>query len=89
MLNLVVMFSTFILNISVCIIEPLENQGQDNSSLPKAIICISIVQALLLLLIMVNSMYYWNRGGFSLSICAMNISLISRVRCCPSEGNFA
>ena len=68
MLNPMVMFSTFILNISVCIIEPLENQGRDQSSLPKTIIGSSIVQALLLLLIMVNSIYYWTRGGSSLSL---------------------
>ena len=71
MLNLMVMLSTFILNISLCIIEPWENQGRDQSSLPKAIIGSSIAQALLLLLIMVNSIYYWTRGGSSLSLFTM------------------
>ena len=89
MLNLVVMFSTFILNISVCIIQSLENQGRDQSSLPNAIIGSSIAQALVLLLIMVNSIYYWTRGGLLLSLYAMYITLNSRLRCCPSEGGFA
>ena len=61
--NLVVMFATFILNISLCFTEPWENQDRDRSKLPAAIFGISIGQALVLLLIMLNSIYYWTRGG--------------------------
>ena len=62
MLNLVVMFTTIILNISLCFTEPWENDDRDQSGLPAAIICISIGQALVLLIILANSIYYWTRG---------------------------
>ena len=62
MLNLVVMFTTIILNISLCFTEPWENDDRDQSGLPAAIISINIGQALVLLIILANSIYYWTRG---------------------------
>ena len=65
MLNLVVMFATIILNISLCFMLPWENEDQDQSGLPTAIVCISISQAIVLLIILANSIYFWTRGGLS------------------------
>ena len=84
MVNLVVMFVTFILNISLCFTVPWENQNslecgleprnggcewevvdREQSNLPAAIGGSSIGQALVLALIMVNSIHYWTRGGYT------------------------
>ena len=65
MLNLAVMFATIILNISLCFTLPWENNDRDRSGLPTAIGCISIGQAMVLLIILANSIYYWTRGGLS------------------------
>ena len=75
MVNLVAMCVTFILNISLCFTEHWENQeckfvhcafeqwARDQSKLPGAILAISIGQALVLIVIMLNSIYYWTKGG--------------------------
>ena len=62
MLNLVVMFATIILNVSLCFTLPWGNEERDQSGLPTAIGCISIGQAMVLLIILANSIYYWTRG---------------------------
>merc|ERR1711963_1194224 len=65
MLNLVVMFATFVLNISISIITPMEQAVlseywlQDNSDIPGAILGINIAQALVLVLIILNSIFHW------------------------------
>ena len=68
MLNLVVMLATFVLNISVCVITPMEqaipseNWLQDNSGIPVAILGINIAQALVLIPIIANSIFHWTKG---------------------------
>ena len=84
MLNLVVMFATFVLNIVLCIIErpPFE------TSLPVTIFGINLFQALVLLIIMTMATYHWTKGGFPFLLYAMNNFkhiLIHRVWCCPAE----
>jgi len=69
MLNLVVMFATFVLNISMCIITPMEQAIpseywlQDNSGIPGAILGINIAQAVMLVLIILNSIFHWTKGA--------------------------
>ena len=68
MVNLVVMLATFVLNISMCIIIPMEQDSSSesrsrvNSGIPGAILGINIAQALVLILIIVNSIFHWTKG---------------------------
>ena len=71
MVNLVVMLATFVLNISMCIVAPKEQNSssgygmqrvQDNSGIPGAILGINIAQALVLVLIILNSIFHWTKG---------------------------
>ena len=68
MVNLVVMLATFVLNISMCIITPMEqdssseSRSRENSGIPGAILGINIAQALVLILIIVNSIFHWTKG---------------------------
>ena len=68
MLNLVLILATFVLNISMCVITPMEqaipseNWLQDNSGIPVAILGINIAQALVFVLIILNSILDWTKG---------------------------
>ena len=72
MLNLVVMFATFVLNISICITEQRQWEFQE---LHDVIFGIYIAQALVLLLIMTMAINYWTRGGLSYLLYAMHLSI--------------
>ena len=63
MVNLVVMFATFFLNISLCITELWR---WENVDLLPLILGTNIVHALVLLLIMAMAIYHWTLGGLSL-----------------------
>ena len=64
MLNLVVMLATFVLNISLCIIEPWPLEMFQN--LHGAIFGINFAQSLVLLLVMTMAIIYWTEGWLSL-----------------------
>ena len=64
------------------------HEEHDESSLPGAIVGISLAQTIVLLLITFNSIHYWVKGGQSTShSCFLfNHFPLFRVRCCPAEG---